>query len=247
MKCPYVMRKCTKCGEIKVANNMNFAKAKKGKWGLASQCKECKNKYSRKHRKENKEYYKEYREGKKEYYKEYRKEYYNSHKEKIKERAKLQREENEDYLKEYKKNYRKENKEKIAESKRRWYENNPQATFNSSSRRRTKEETQGNGITKEQWLEMMNFFEWTCAYSGEYLGGKCNKNIRSVDHIVALDNGGENEVWNCVPMYISHNKSKHTKDMLEWYLEQPFFSIERLTKIYEWRIYAYWKWKEETE
>ena len=32
--------------------------------------------------------------------------------------------------------------------------------------------------------------------------------------------------------------------MLEWYLEQDYFDIDRLTKIYEWRIYAYWKWKE---
>ena len=32
--------------------------------------------------------------------------------------------------------------------------------------------------------------------------------------------------------------------MLEWYLEQEYFNIERLTKIYEWRIYAYEKWSE---
>ena len=67
-------------------------------------------------------------------------------------------------------------------------------------------------------------------------------NGRTVDHIIALDNGGENEPWNIIPMKKGYNTSKHTKDMLEWYLEQPFFSIERLTKIYEWRIYAYWKW-----
>ena len=92
---------------------------------------------------------------------------------------------------------------------------------------------------------MMKFFNWTCAYSEEYIGGSNNKNIRSIDHIVPLDNGGEHEVWNCVPMLKSYNSQKRISNMLEWYLKQPFFSIERLTKIYEWRIYAYEKWGKE--
>ena len=36
--------------------------------------------------------------------------------------------------------------------------------------------------------------------------------------------------------------SKHDKNMLEWYLEQEYFDIERLNKIIEWQIYAYEKW-----
>ena len=56
---------------------------------------------------------------------------------------------------------------------------------------------------------------------------------------------GEHEVWNCVPMLKSYNNQKRISNMLEWYLKQPFFSIERLTKIYEWRIYAYEKWGKE--
>ena len=89
---------------------------------------------------------------------------------------------------------------------------------------------------------MMNFFEWKCAYSGEKMTMDKSENGRTIDHIIPLDKNGENEPWNCVPMLKSYNSSKSTKDLLEWYLEQPFFSIERLTKIYEWRIYAYWKW-----
>ena len=116
--------------------------------------------------------------------------------------------------------------------------------FNNRNKRRSKEENQGRGITEEQWKEMMDFFNWTCAYSGEYIGGIINEK-RTVDHIIPLSKEGENEPWNLVPMLKSYNNSKHTKDMLEWYLEQEFFSIERLTKIYEWRVYAYWKWKDE--
>ena len=95
------------------------------------------------------------------------------------------------------------------------------------------------GITKEQWLEMMLFFNFECAYSGEKIS---RKEVRTVDHIVALDNGGLNEIWNCVPMYANYNYSKHTKDMEQWYRQQDFFSEDRLVKIYQWIEYAYEKW-----
>ena len=154
------------------------------------------------------------------------KEYYKNHK---------------DDIKIYQKQYREDNKKHISESKKIWNKNNPDKLFNSHCKRRIKEESQGNGFTKEQWLEMMNFFNWECAYSGIQL----TKENRSIDHVVALDNDGENEIWNCVPMYTNYNSSKKVKDILEWYMQQPFFSIDRLTKIYEWRIYAYEKWGNE--
>ncbi|WP_291632131.1 hypothetical protein, partial [Clostridium sp.] len=117
-----------------------------------------------------------------------------------------------------------------------YYKENPQYYINSIARRR---EVIDNGeITKEQWLEMMNFFDWKCAYSGIQL----TRDNRSSDHVIPITNNGKHEICNLVPMFVNYNSSKNNKDMLEWYLQQPFFSIERLTKIYEWRIYAYWKW-----
>ena len=134
-----------------------------------------------------------------------------------------------------------EHKKEISEYKKKYRKDNPEKFFNHFNNRRLKEENQGNGINREQWFEMMEFFNWGCAYSGIQL----TKENRSIDHIVALDNGGEHEIWNLVPCYLNYNSSKREKNMLEWYLEQPFFSIERLTKIYEWRIYAYEKWGKE--
>ena len=46
-------------------------------------------------------------------------------------------------------------------------------------------------------------------------------------------------------MYKNYNSSKKDKDLLEWYKEQPFFSEERLQKIYEWQEYAYNKYHKE--
>ena len=223
MKCPYVMKKCSKCGEI--LHISRFHKDKNGKYKTRPDCKECSRKYQKDYNKNNKE--------------------------KISKRQKIWYEENkDDILKRSKERYEK-NKDSILEKQKEYNKklakNNPEKILNRNNKRRNKEENQGNGITKEQWLEMMNFFDWKCAYSGEKMESNKTTNGRTIDHIIALDNGGENEPWNIIPMKKGYNTSKHTKNMLEWYLEQPFFSIDRLTKIYEWRIYAYWKWKEETE
>ena len=194
MNCPYKVKVCTKCKRILIACEINFKKAKKGKYNLASQCKVCEKKY---------------------------------------------REENKEHILEYMKQYYEENKEQIVEYHKQYYEENPHIQFNERNKRRSKEENQGSGITKEQWLEMMIFFDFKCAYSGEKLN---NKEVRTVDHIVALDNGGLNEIWNCIPMYRNYNSSKGVKDMLDWYRQQEYFSKERLNKIYAWIEYAYNKW-----
>ena len=189
---------------------------------------ECQKVYNKEHKEERKEYDKKYKEEHKEHIQEYQKKYYEEHKE---EKIKYQRD------------YYKENKEDILENTKSYRINNPEKAFNQHSRRRQKEENQGNGVNKIQWKEMMEFFDWKCAYSGEYIGGDNKDRKRTIDHIVALDNGGEHEIWNCVPCYASYNYSKHDKNMLDWYLQQEYFDIDRLTKIYEWRIYAYWKWE----
>ena len=117
--------------------------------------------------------------------------------------------------------------------------NNPDKIFNICQRRRLKEENQGNGISKEQWMEVMNFFNWECAYSGIQL----NKDNRSLDHIIPLNKNGENEIWNLIPMYLPYNSSKKDNEMLNWYTQQPFFNEDRLGKIYEWIEYAKDKYK----
>ena len=241
MNIPYVFKRCTKCGEIKLATTEYFSKAKRGKFGLESQCKVCKQEYSKQWRRDNKEhcqeYCKQWRQDNKEHFQEYHKEYckqwYQDNKEHKLEYCKQWYQDNKEHYQEYNKEYYKE------------YSKTPQgqvAYFNACQRRRTKEAALGNGITKEQWLECMNFFGWKCAYSGESLS---NKKARSLDHITPLNSGGDNEIWNLVPMYRNYNSSKKDKEMVEWYKEQPFYSEDRLKKIYEWQEYAYNKYYEE--
>ena len=268
MKCPFCIKVCSKCGRILVANNKNFYKDKSKKYGLNNRCKICDNKRTNERHKinrrlknksnpfdnidinktwnrcpfcikvctncgkilvansnnfardKNKKY------GLEQFCKECK------HK-----NDKQWRKENQEYLEQY----REDNKEEIKERYKQWRKNNPEKEFNNRIKRRQREENQGRGITKEQWLEMFEFFEWKCAYSGEKLSGSVNHN-RTIDHIVPLNKNGENEIWNLVPMFKSYNSSKQDKDMIEWYTQQEFYSEERLNKIYEWIEYARNKW-----
>ena len=200
MNIPYVMKKCSKCGRWLVASKVNFNKGKGYKYGLRSKCKECDGKYN-----------KQYRENNKDRISKKNKQYYQDNRDWIDERHKQWSEANGDRIAMYNKRYRE----------------SPQGqavTFNKRQRRRIKEEQLGNGIAKNQWLEMMKFFDWKCAYSGERLTDK----TRSVDHIVPLNSNGDNMVWNMVPMTRSLNCSKQDKDMLEWYNKGPMVRMYEL-------------------
>ena len=80
MKCPFVIKVCTKCKRILVAYEGNFGKHKNCKYGLASRCKICDKEYYKEWSKENEEsikkYNKEYNKKNKELKKEYDKKYY---------------------------------------------------------------------------------------------------------------------------------------------------------------------------
>ena len=234
MNITHVMKKCTKCGRWLAASTVNFHKQKTGKYGLRSECKEC-----------IKQYYEANKDKILEQVKQHGKQYYETNRDKVLEHHKKYRETNREKLLENQRQYYKANKEKLLERHKRYnkeYYRSPQGQvvrFNNSQRRRIKEEQLGNGITKDQWLEMMSFFGWKCAYSGETL----TKDTRSIDHIVPLNSGGNNMIWNCVPMLRSLNSSKRDKNMLEWYREQDFYSEARLAKIYEWKEHARKKWK----
>ena len=166
-----------------------------------------------------------------EYYEQQRKEYYQKNREYVLEQSKKYREENREYILEYQKQYRQSTHGQVV-------------GFNNRIKRRNKLKNQGKGVTPEQWKELMNFFDWKCAYSNEVL----NIKTRSIDHIVPLNEGGLNEIWNVVPMYKKYNTRKNARpNVMSWYKEQEYFSEERLAKIVEWQQYAYDKWASEDD
>ena len=291
MNIPYVFKKCSNCGNIKLATEKYFYKSKTGKWGLMKTCKECKNKKSKEEsrkRYNNEEYRKEKLRKRREKYandekwreeqlrkqRECHKEKYDNNEEWRKEKLRKRREKyanDEEYrekqLRKQKEKYdnneewrekqlrksRKSQKEKYDNNEeyreeklrknREWAKNNPEKLFNRANKRRSRLEKQGRGVTNEQYIECNNWFDWKCAYSGESFKQENSTYGRTLDHIVAIENGGLNEPWNVIPMRKGYNCSKQNRnDSLTWYKEQGYFDEERLNKIVEWQIYAYEKW-----
>lgn len=231
------LKVCFKCGrELPVEQ---FGKDNRSKDGLYSWCKECKSKYD-------KQYNEQYYQTNKQYYQQYNQQYNNNHKQQRQQYNKQYNNNHKQEIAQYNKYYYENNKQK-EQQRHKQYHQTPQGQvvrFNGYVKRRKREEEQGAGITKEQWLEMMNYFDWKCAYSGILVN---TKNNRSIDHIVPLVKGGEHEVWNLVPMDRSLNTSKKDKDMMEWYTAQEFYSKEKLDKILAWQQYAYNKWSNTEE
>ena len=206
---------CSSCGNILLNTTDNFYKVTKGH---SSKCKKCAAISS-----------KQWYDSHKEQRAEHDKIYYQEHKERKKEISKIWYQNNRDErLKKWQEYRKSDHGKQVIAAKR----------FNEHNKRRLLKQNQGKGITSDQYKEVMSFFDWKCAYSGE----KLKKDTRTLDHIVPLNSGGAHEIWNLVPMSRNFNSSKQAKEMLEWYRGQSFFSEARLAKIYEWQEYAYNKW-----
>ena len=196
MNCPYFCKICTTCGKLLVAHKINFKKSSNGKYNFYSQCKKCEKIY----RENNKEYYSKYREEHRDKQREYTKQHYINNSKKYKEKAKKQREENKESISNYKKEWAKNNEKHLKEYKHNHYIENKEQYWTRAHNRRIKENKQGDGITEEQFKELILFFDYKCAYSGESFSKKNQNKRRTLDHIIAINNNGDNEIWNLVPM-----------------------------------------------
>lgn len=74
-------KKCKYCNEVKEV--INFSKHSSTRDRLDTKCKECRRKYSKRYRQDNKEYIAEWRTKNREYYLEYNKKYFNDNREYI--------------------------------------------------------------------------------------------------------------------------------------------------------------------
>ena len=55
------------------------------------------------------------------------------------------------------------------------------------------------------------------------------------DHLVPVAQGDKTVQSNIIPACESCNSSKGAEDFKQWYMRQPFFSQERLNRIFKWR------------
>jgi hypothetical protein len=140
--------------------------------------------------------------------------------------------------------YRKKNAKRDRERIRRWNQENPErvrlnrrqwrARNNDKAReftrrrhalRRAGRRAALQPLTPTQKDSRWGLFGHACAYCG----ARCV--TLTVDHVLALTNGGLDEADNVAPACITCNSSKHTRLVEEWYCRQPFFTEARWRKI----------------
>lgn len=203
------------------------------------------NKYHKKYREENKnkinEYHKQYleehaekrQEIQKKYgnknrdkINEYYKNYSEENKDKINERQKKWREENIDDLLEHEKKYREKNVDKIKESSKKWKSENKDKTNIYTQRRRARKLVLPSTFTLKEWGKCKTHFDNKCCYCGEELP-------LTMEHFIAVDNGGGYVKSNIICACGSCNYSKNNKEFHSWYKSYKFYSKEREDKILE--------------
>lgn len=69
-------------------------------------------------------------------------------------------------------------------------------------------------ITKHQWRDLMNYFDWRCAYCGK-------RKKLTIDHVQPFSRGGSNDLLNLVPACKFCNCSKHDKNLIEFLFLLP--------------------------
>ena len=88
-------------------------------------------------------------------------------------------------------------------------------------------------FTHQEWKEVLIYFGGSCAYCGctPKKGERLTK-----DHLKALKDGGTTTPDNIVPACSRCNSSKGAEDFRDWFMKQPFFSQDRLNRIFKWRM-----------
>lgn len=83
-----------------------------------------------------------------------------------------------------------------------------------------------------EWRETVIYFGGACAYCGRTM--RRNESLTR-DHLLAVSKGGSTTQRNIVPACGACNSSKGNTDWREWLMKQPFFSQDRMNKIFAWR------------
>lgn len=196
---------CRECKEWKPMNTDYFYINKtNGTDGFHTWCKDCSRKKAKKVRNDNIDRYRE---------KTYQ--HYQENKEQYDNRRKQWMEDNSEYRKQYYRDYQKNNKEYFSEYFK------------------VRQMNKRHEISKEEWKECLNYFNYSCAYCG--MSEKKAKEIFNKKlHKEHVDHEGSNDLSNAIPACTGCNSSKWAHPMEEWYTNMGFYSEERLSKINQW-------------
>jgi 5-methylcytosine-specific restriction endonuclease McrA len=147
---------------------------------------------------------------------------------KIRERRARHRQRTPEKYRERNARWERNNPEKVREKRARYRRNNPEKARERTRRRRALRSAGRRQslfpLTLAQKHERFALFGNACAYCG-------TKGGLSVDHVLALHNGGHDDWQNVIPACLPHNCSKQHRPVEAWFRSQPFFTEVRWAKI----------------
>lgn len=232
------MKTCSHCDTSKIFEDFYIDTSKKD--GYSSYCRECcKEKANRRHKESNErrkndeeynriitEQIKQYFEENKERIRERKKQWRLENLERVREknrkwekdnreRSKPRRqkwcEENKERMEKVTKIWFEKNREKLKNYQKQYKEDNPQKIINALTKRKIKIEL-FKEITKQEWLDLMNKYEWKCFYCDKTFTVK----TRTLDHIIPLSKGGRHHISNLIPCCRSCNRFKNARIYPIW-------------------------------
>ena len=243
------LKKCSCCGDI--LSLSNFGKRSNSSDGLLGYCKKCakqkRDKYyeNEDNKQKSRDRSQRYRDKNRQEINEKRRQQYQDEEDvrkKNADRCKKYRESHKEEMSQYQKAYRLSRLNFFLSYSRQYYqdhqdyfykwrksENGRLSSIRAHEKRRCLLQNAEGNFTTEEVANLLVFFDNKCAYTGEPL-----EKSYHLDHVVAISNGGSNYIWNIVPSNQLPNLSKGTHDMEGWYRRQPYFSEDRLQKIYDW-------------
>jgi 5-methylcytosine-specific restriction endonuclease McrA len=138
--------------------------------------------------------------------------HYAKNKEAILESNRKYRQENAEYYRNYKREYCSTDKGKAVRKM-------------IDHKRRMAEVELGFKLNTEDWLEVLTYFNRSCAYCGK------ESDSLAMEHVVPISKRGETIKENIVPACKSCNSSKSNKELFKWYTKYKYYSLDRLIKI----------------
>ena len=252
------MKRCTICGQEKPLDK--FSKKKTGKFGVHSQCKECRHAYDKRYYATNAQRISEYQ-----------KRYYRANTERILTRVKRYRIANiervnqyqeqwradhAEYQKEYHRQYRAshsqetqkryqryyaEHSERLKENAQRYRVNHPGKVTVMRQRRVARKRALPDTFTDADWMRCLDWFNHTCAYCGRPQG---LWHTLAADHFIPLDDPDcpGTVVANIIPAchgINGCNNSKSAKEPKVWLVNK--FG-KRKAEVILTRIQQYFEW-----
>jgi 5-methylcytosine-specific restriction endonuclease McrA len=198
---------CTKCGETKPLDR--FHKKKWGKYGRASECKECSVARNRKIRQSNPKQYNAYsRKWKAANWEQKNKSdhrYYSENKEKVLAGCRRWQKANTDKVLEFGRRWYKSHVKEKLQTLRGWKEKNPDKVREQQMNRRMRKLGVGGTVTAQEWKELKEKYKNTCL--------RCHRSDvkLTMDHVIPISLGGTNTIGNIQPLCKSCNCKKHAK------------------------------------